>query len=274
MPRSDPDKALGSLAGLAVCEALAGSDQEDVSEDTPLRPGHWGDGTAMALSLAESLIENKGVDQRDQMVRYTSWFRYGYLSSTDTCDFIDETVKQAILRFERTWNPVDESLAHGDACLARVAPLVVYFSRSRDETLDAVTAATLTTHSAPQSLDACRFLAAMMLEALHGAEKEVVLRARPPHGLCPEIAGLRGDPSTPPLPPTGRALLAAVRAFRDSATFAHGALQCLPHGTRALAAYGQLAGAWYGEKGIPPIWLRSLPKYNILEQKGNQLLRD
>jgi ADP-ribosyl-[dinitrogen reductase] hydrolase len=274
VPRPDPDKALGSLFGLAVCEALAGSNPGDVSEDAPLTPGRWGDGTAMALSLAESLIENRGMDQRDQMVRYTSWLRYGYLSSTETCDFIDETVKQAILRFERTWNPLDESLTKGDACLARVAPVVVYFSSAREDMLAAVAGATMTTHSDPQSLDACRLLAAMMFDALHGAGKENVLRPALPDNLCPDIADLCTKESMATQSLAGLSLQAAMIAFQDSTSFAEGSLRCLPHGPRALAAYGQLAGAWYGEKNIPQIWRHSLARHNVLEQMGNQLLRD
>lgn len=272
MPRPDPDKALGSLVGLAVCEALAGSNPGDVSEDAPLSPGLWSDGTAMALSLAESLLENKGMDQRDQMIRYTSWLRYGYLSSTETCDFIDETVKQAILRFERTWNPLDESHTPGDACLARVAPVVIYFSSARDDMLAAVTGATITTHSAPQSLDACRLLAAMMFDALHGAEKEDILHPALPDNLCPEIADLCSKPSVTAQSPAGLSLQAAMNALRDSASFAQGALRCLPGGPRAVATYGQLAGAWYGEKSIPKAWRLSLVRHNLLEKMGNQLL--
>lgn len=276
MPSPDPDKALGSLVGLAVCEALAGSDQDGVSEESPLIPGLWGDGTAMALGLAESLTQSKGMDQRDQMVRYTSWFRYGYLSSTQTCDFIDETVKQAILRFERTWNPLDEVLTQGDVCLTRVAPVVVYFNAAQGEMLKAVAGSTMTTHSAPQSLDACGLLAQMMFDALHGASKEDVLRPQLPTGLCPEIADLCGNPSKVAQSPAGRCLQAAMSAFRDSASFAQGALDCLScgHGPRALATYGQLAGSWYGQKNIPAAWRNSLLGLNILEQKGNQLLHD
>ena len=36
----------------------------------------------MALCLAESLVENRGFDPRDQMERYVRWYREGHLSST------------------------------------------------------------------------------------------------------------------------------------------------------------------------------------------------
>jgi ADP-ribosyl-[dinitrogen reductase] hydrolase len=272
VPKPDAYKALGSLVGLAVCEALAGSNSASASENAPLVPGLWGDGTSMALSLAESLLEIGGVDQRDQMVRYTSWLRYGYLSSTETCDFIDETVKQAILRFERTWNPLDENQTQGDACLTRVAPLAMFFSASREDMLDAVAASTLTTHSAPQSVDACKLLALMIFTALRGTEKSGVLRPELPGSLCPEIARLCADAPAQADSPAASSLQAAMTAFRDSASFGEGALTCLPHGPRALAAYGQLAGAWHGLEHIPDPWRQSLARSNLLIQMGNQLL--
>jgi ADP-ribosyl-[dinitrogen reductase] hydrolase len=274
VPRPDPDKVLGCLVGLAVCEALARPGSDSVQADSPLPTGLWGDGTAMALSLAESLIECGGGDQRDQMVRYTSWFRYGYLSATETCDFIDETVKQAILRFERTWNPLDESQTQGDACLARVAPVVMYFMHSRRDMLEACAKSTATTHASHQSLDACRLLATMIHEALRGDDKSLVLRPKLPESLCTEIAGLCADPPSPTESRVGCSLQAAMNAFRDSGSFAEGSLKCLAHGPRALAAYGQLAGAWYGQEHIPYVWRQSLARNSLLQQMGNQLLKD
>lgn len=272
MPRPDPDKALGCLVGLAVCEALAGSGANPPADDDALVPGLWGDGTAMALSLAESLIQIRGVDQRDQMVRYTSWLRYGYLSSTETCDFIDPVVKEAITRFERTWDPVDRDGAGGDACLARVAPVAMYFGAAREAVLSAVAESTVTTHSDPQSLDACRRLAAMVCAALHGADRPAVVR----EGLAIDAGPEGGSPdektASPADAPARRSLQTARDVFLDSATFARGARRCLPHGPRVLAAYGQLAGAWHGARNIPLAWRHSLAQRNLLEAIANQLL--
>ena len=274
VPRPEPAKALGCLVGLAVCEALARPDSGDISPQTPLTEGPWGDGTTMALSLAESLIEGGGIDQRDQMVRYTSWFRYGYLSSTETCDYIDEVVKQATLRFERTWNPEDESRTQGDVCLARVAPVVLFFSDSRESMLEACSSSTCTTHSGPQSLDACRLLAAMISEALDATDKSQVLRPALPLDLCPEVEELRSGISQTREFPACASLGAAMDAFRNSTSFADGCRLCLPHGPRAMAAYGQLAGAWYGLGDIPEAWRQSLARFDLLDRMGNLLLKD
>lgn len=274
MPRPERDKALGSLTGLAVCEALARTAPSCISPETPLPEGLWGDGTSMALSLAESLIENKGVDQRDQMIRYTSWFRYGYLSSSETCEYIDEAVKQATLRFERNWDPEDHEGVQGDVCLSRVAPVAIFFADSRHAVLDACAQSTRTTHAGLQSIDACRLLAAMIHLALTSADKAHVVSTELSANLCPEVATL----CTMGLPcgdyAAGVSLKAALDAFHNTLSFAEGALACLPSGPRAMAAYGQLAGAWYGFAAIPMPWRDSLARFEVLERLTDALLQD
>jgi ADP-ribosyl-[dinitrogen reductase] hydrolase len=261
------------MVGLAVCEALARTASQFPSAEAPLPEGLWGDGTSMALSLAESLIENKGVDQRDQMIRYTSWFRYGYLSSSETCEYIDEAVKQATLRFERNWDPEDRADVQGDVCLSRVAPVAIFFADSPHAVQDACTQSTRTTHSGPQSLDACRLLAAMVHIALTSEDKARVTFPELPASLCPEIAALCTDAPHCGEYAAGVALQAAVNAFRATSSFAEGAQACLPCGPRALAAYGQLAGAWYGLTAIPAPWRDSLVRFEVLERLTDALLR-
>jgi len=97
----------GALLGLAVGDAL-GTTLEfkapgtfkpitDIVGGGPfgLEPGQWTDDTSMALCLAESLIEKRGFDPKDQMDRYCRWWKQGYLSSTGTCFDIGITVRTA-----------------------------------------------------------------------------------------------------------------------------------------------------------------------------------
>ena len=90
------DRFRGCLLGLASGDAL-GMTVENWKRGTfePLtgimgggpfdRPaGHWTDDTAMAICLAESLVESNGFDARDQMKRYSQWAQGDYLGSTGT----------------------------------------------------------------------------------------------------------------------------------------------------------------------------------------------
>ena len=93
----------GCLLGLAVGDAL-GTPLEfkppgsftpvtDMIGGGPfnLKPGQWTDDTSMALCLAESLIECRGFNPKDQMERYVRWWKEGHLSSTGTCFDIGKT---------------------------------------------------------------------------------------------------------------------------------------------------------------------------------------
>jgi ADP-ribosylglycohydrolase len=98
----------GALLGLAAGDAL-GTTLEferpgtfapltDMIGGGPfhLKPGEWTDDTSMALCLAESLIEKRGFDAKDQMDRYCSWYERGHLSSTGRCFDIGNTERGAL----------------------------------------------------------------------------------------------------------------------------------------------------------------------------------
>ena len=138
--------------------------------------------------------------------------------------------------------------------------------------LDAITRAaesSRTTHGAPEAVDACRYLAALLVGAVNGAEKSALLtdhfepvpgvwRAAP---LAPKIAAVASGSFKRREPPEIRwtgyvveSLEAALWAFHRSDSFAEGALLAVNLGDDADttgAVYGQIAGAFYGESAIP-----------------------
>ncbi len=91
-----------------------------------LAAGEWTDDTSMALCLAESLLERNGFDPVDQLQRYVRWFRHGHHSSTGTCFDIGNTVRDALLRFERSgepWCGSTDPQSAGNGSLMRLAPI-------------------------------------------------------------------------------------------------------------------------------------------------------
>lgn len=76
------DRYRGALLGLAVGDALGTTAEfkapgtfsrvTDIIGGGPfnLEPGEWTDDTSMSLCLAESLIQCRGFDAKDQMDRY------------------------------------------------------------------------------------------------------------------------------------------------------------------------------------------------------------
>ena len=93
----DRGRFRGALLGLAIGDAVGASVKFsprgsfapviDMLGGGPFRleAGRWTDDTSMALCLAESLIERRGMDLKDQMTRYVEWYRRGLWSSKGYC---------------------------------------------------------------------------------------------------------------------------------------------------------------------------------------------
>jgi len=148
-----------------------------------------------------------------------------------------------------------------------------------------------TTHGAPEAVDGCRYLAALVIGAPQGRSKGELLSP-----LFTPVAGLwDAQPLTPKVhavasgsfrrrePPaicgTGHvveSLEAALWAFAKSTSFRDGALLAVNLGDDADttgAVYDQLAGAYYGVEGIPAEWRTRLAKLNLLESFAARLHR-
>lgn len=249
------DSALGAMLGLALAECASRAAEPLAATSSLPNDGRWADGTSMALALAESLAEMNGVDQRDQMVRYTSWFRYGHLSATETCTDIDDTVREAILRFERTWNPIDTENTEGEACLTRLAPVAI-FSETVEQASHNAALCAQTTHAGRNAVETSRFMAALLFHTIRGQHEELA------HLKAPENTN-----------PTLKLVLEVRDVVRQTEDFVQGCAQCRPRGLRAMAVYGQLAGAAVGAEALPTIWKKGLTKADLIEGMTRALAR-
>lgn len=285
------DRYRGALLGLAAGDAL-GTTLEfkrpgtfepitDIVGGGPfnLKPGQWTDDTSMALCLAESLIECQGFDPVDQLTRYCRWYREGHLSSTGRWFDIGNTTRAALERFEQIGEPFPGSTdpkTAGNGSLMRLAPVALAFSSDPTAAIMMAGQSSRTTHGAREAVDACRYFAGLLLGALQGRPKDALLSANfcPVPGLwtkaplAPKIAGVAAGSFKAKNPPTIRGtgyvvdcLEAALWAFHCGETFRDGALLAVNLGDDADttgAVYGQLAGAYYGEQGIPDSWRTTL----------------
>ena len=294
----------GSLLGLAAGDALGTTVEfrprgsfapvETIVGGGPfgLRAGEWTDDTSMALCLAESLVESGGFDPADQMGRYRRWWREGHLSSNGRCFDIGVTVSGALRRFEQTGEPFSGSAdpnTAGNGSLMRLAPVPLFFHRDPSLAVEMAADSSRTTHGAAEAVDGCRYLAALIVGALGGATKEELLSEHfaPVGGvwekrpLAPQIAEVaagsfkRREP--PEIKGSGyvvRSLEAALWAFARGGDFRQGALLAVNLGDDADttgAVYGQLAGAFYGERGIPDGWRSLLAKRDLIASMAERL---
>jgi len=298
------DRYKGSLVGLAVGDALGTTLEfhrpgtfkpiQDMVGGGPfhLKPGEWTDDTSMALCLAESLIDCKGFDPADQMRKYVRWYREGHLSSTGRCFDIGSTVREALHRFEKTGEPYsgsEDPRSAGNGSIMRLAPVPLFFAEDPEEAIEMSGDSSRTTHGAQTTVDACRYLGAIIVGAVHGAEKDE-LRSElysPVPGywkrkpLAPEIEEIakgsfkRRNP--PEIRGTGyvvQSLEAALWAFCRADSFRDGCLKAVNLGDDADttgAVYGQLAGAYCGYEEIPDGWMRTLAHGDLIHSIAHRL---
>ena len=298
------DRSAGALIGLAVGDAL-GTTLEfqppgtfepltDMVGGGPfnLQPGEWTDDTSMALCLAESLVERQGFDPLAQMERYLRWKRDGYYSVKGYCFDIGTATRGALNRFEQSGDPfsgsTDPNLA-GNGSIMRLAPVPMAYAHDPAEAIRLAGESSRTTHGARTCVDACRYMAGLIVGAINGAGKSDLLapgyspakdtwETQP---LCTEVAEVANGSFLRKEPPAIRgsgyvvhSLEAALWAFANSSSFHEGALLAVNLGNDADttgAVYGQIAGAYYGLNGIPNGWVEKLAMRARIEELASGL---
>src|SRR5262249_51526842 len=152
------------------------------------------------------------------------------LSSTGRCFDIGLTVAGSLARFQRSGDPFSgrtDPTSAGNGCVMRLAPVPLFFFPDAERAVHWSGERSRTTHRAPECVEACRLLGAVLCKALAGAGKEEVLFG---HGLtdlqCPNIraiaAGEYRDKCEAEIQGTGyvvRCLEAALWSFLRTDTF-------------------------------------------------------
>ncbi len=297
MTSKDLDKYRGCLLGLAVGDAIGTTVEfQPRGSFAPvidmigkgvfnLLPGQWTDDTSMALCLATSLVEKNGFDPQDQMERYLRWLDDGYLSSTGRCFDIGNATHQALERFRSTGNPTSGSThpsQAGNGSLMRLAPVALFYAPSESRAKSFAGKSSRTTHGSAECVQACSLFAVMLVRALNGDDKETIVKLEDSVGKYPEkiLAIARGEYKNKPIQQIRGsgyvvdALEAALWCFWKTESFSDAVLAAANLGDDAdttAAICGQIAGAYYGQSGIPAHWLEKLYMREEIIQIANKL---
>lgn len=289
-------RSIGALVGLAVGDAI-GTTVEFMSRGNfppvtdmvgggpfNLAPGQWTDDTSMALCLAESLLEY-GFDIADQMERYLKWRDDGYMSSTGKCFDVGIATSAAIEHYRLTGNSRAGSknpTTAGNGSIMRLAPVVIFYQHRPDEALHYSAEQSVTTHQAPECLQACRLMAEVMLRAFQGLPKSAVLASSQQDPTWTkamrEIAvGTYKSKQEIEIRGTGyvvQSLEAALWCFHTTESFKDCVLLAANLGDDAdttAAIAGQIAGAYYSVNSIPQDWLKRLAWGERISTMAEQL---
>jgi ADP-ribosyl-[dinitrogen reductase] hydrolase len=250
-----------------------------------LPAGAWTDDTSMALCLATSLVELGRFDAADQMRRYCAWYEDGYLSSTGQCFDIGITIRGALERFQQTGEAFagrPDPRSAGNGCIMRLAPVPMYFHPDVAEAVRWSGESSRTTHGALECVECCQLLAFMICAAFSGRGRDDVLFS---HDLSQyQSAKVRaiaaGDyrkKDADAISGSGYVidcLEAAAWCFWQTNSFREAVLLAVNLGEDADttgAVCGQIAGAFYGEDGIPQGWLTRLVMADEIRDLADRL---
>jgi ADP-ribosylglycohydrolase len=275
--------AIGDALGAAVEFATPGSFLEvtgfRAGGPHGLEPGEWTDDTSMALALADSIAE-VGWDLIDQAERYVSWWRTGKYSVNWRVFDIGITTSAALQRFRETGDPRrsgDTSpRASGNGSIMRLGPVPAAYARlfpaRLPELIERLVESSLPTHASAQCRSACAYFGLALSGLVNGLPREQVLAAdweslrqlEDCLSLHPEVREVAKGSFRRRKPPqiqgsgyVVRSLEAALWAFHDAVDFRQAVLRAVNLGDDADttgAVCGQLAGAYWGESGIPEEW--------------------
>jgi len=292
---SKKSRAVGAVIGLAVGDAVGTTVEfrprgsfaplTDMVGGGPfgLEPGQWTDDTSMALCLAESLLANQGLNERDLMDRFVRWWRQGENSSTGRCFDIGNATREALARYERTGDPLagnSDPQSAGNGSLMRLSPVAVFFHARPEAAKEIARRHSATTHAAPTAIDACAYFAELIVGAIRGDSKEEVLASRDTSSE-PEIAaiaaGMWRAKDREEIRSSGyvvHTLEAAIWTVDRTRSFEEAVLTAANLGDDAdtvAAVTGQLAGALYGSDAIPEKWRTRLAWSDRIEALSAEL---
>ena len=150
-----------------------------------------------------------------------------------------------------------------------MAPIPMYFYKDLKKTIEISVLSSKTTHGTEECLEACDLFSYMLHSALVGKAKEEILKTGYTRSYkkekIKEIAqGSYLKKSISDIRGTGyvvESLEAALWCFEKSDSFESAILSAVNLGDDAdttAAVCGQLAGAYYGYKGMPSHWKEQL----------------
>jgi ADP-ribosyl-[dinitrogen reductase] hydrolase len=289
-PRPDPavvrDRFRGTLLGLAAGEALGTPAEFLTAEQVvekygviaemigggvyDIAPGEVTDATEMMLCLAHSLADNGGFEPEDIMERYAAW-----LQSQPT--HVSLTVRAALISYRSGthWDVASRRAFEilggptaGNGSLIRCAPVGLLYCTDAPTRQEVSHSESTLTHFDRLAGMACAAFNDLLTAALFGElREELPAMARAFDDEDKRVAGVLHDTADAEVEEVVSSsyvldtLQTALWTVLHGADFEHAVTMAVNMGNDATAVgavTGALAGAVFGESGIPPRWLDAL----------------
>ena len=270
------DRIAGAFVGLAVGDALGAPVEfhrrgtfPKVTEYSAggkfnLPAGAWTDDTAMALCLAQSLIEKGCFNADDLLKRFSRWLEKGENTSTGVSVGVGQNTLRTLGDFWRNGTLVAERLGNkndGNGSLMRLSPVACHAFHDLSSVRNLASAQSRTTHASEVADECCQFLGELLARIISGqsyhAAKANLHKSEWSYPLTSileadyKVVGESGIKSTGYVVET---LQAAIWAVENSPSFNTAILKAVNLGDDADtigAVTGQIAGAIHGYSQIP-----------------------
>jgi ADP-ribosyl-[dinitrogen reductase] hydrolase len=297
MTRSVLSKSVGCLVGLAVGDALGGTNEfktSNLHQFDPnnlqyvgggifdLDPGEWTDDTSMALAIADSIVEKGSFNPADIQQKFWDWKTKGeYCTRLEIFD-IGHTTLQAIDYYHDTgmvYAGCTSEFSSGNGGIMRLAPIAIRYQYDTPFNLRKFARLSSSlTHASFECLACAELLANCIFRALQPeSTKEYVLSPTKPleefdAQTFPYVGYLYNGKldsfNTPSNGYVTTTLGFALYCFANTNSFAECVAMAASAGgdsdTNAAVA-GQIAGAFYGLDEIPKQLVDKLYwKYHII----------
>jgi ADP-ribosyl-[dinitrogen reductase] hydrolase len=181
-------RAVGVMLGMAVGDAvgapyeflpyreLSYGDHEQCSR-FKLEPGQWTDDTSMGLCLADSLLENKGLDGLQLMWAFMDWWDHGYNNAFTVTPQrsvgLGGNIGQSMLQFKQTRaaagafaTAAGNQDTSGNGGLMRLGA-VALFARNLSEARELAARQSRVTHQGIEAAGCAELMATMLFTAVH-----------------------------------------------------------------------------------------------------------
>lgn len=297
------EKFRATLLGLAVGDAMGGPlefmsvNQIQIKHGTvtsmigggwlQLRPGQYTDDTTLMMATAESLSEHRQVNLEDLSKRYLKW----YQSDPQAIG----QITRATLGLMHEGAGIEEAAAKADAELSadnddsdplpRCVPLALLYCASPERLMKETARVAKLTHYNKKVISAAVTLNLVLSRILNGETERQKIFSQVAqlldenelglYNMLPDIAGkkeedLRTSSRVQDTLETALWTLWMKKNYRECiATVIN-----LGGDTDTIAAItGALAGAYYGEQGIPAEWLKHLEDKNIIAGLAGRLYK-
>jgi ADP-ribosyl-[dinitrogen reductase] hydrolase len=210
-------------------------------------------------------LHDPDLDKHDLLSAFSRWQLGGEHSSTGQCFDIGDNTARALRDFRDNGTLIADchGSSAGNGSIMRLAPVAIRWWKHIEKATDVAVEQCITTHTDPEAIACCELLVKAMCKLIAGGKQDCIIMPNP---AWPERVRFIAEGNSIAMKENEISssgyvidtLEAAYWAFSNADSFEEAVLMAanLAEDSDTVAAVtGQLAGSYWGLKGIPEQWV-------------------